>query len=220
MGFGGGVVAMVQPIQLPMASMARTADSGFVLVGESTPGVLMIRTDSAGNIQWNRTFGPGLTGGAGMDVVSTSDGGFAIACRRERGLIKTDSNGIMQWNKTYASWPLLEAVVETGDGDYALAGIGDVGTGLIKTDSLGTVQWISVLGTGEPGWDLVKTEDGGFAIPWRPGGLFKTDDTGRTEGFYYGLAWVDSTPNSITLYRGIYDTDWNYVRVRVWKPKP
>ena len=31
-----------------------------------------------------------------------------------------------------------------------------------------------------------------------------------------GLAWTDSTANTITLYRGATDAYWNYVRVRVW----
>jgi hypothetical protein len=31
-----------------------------------------------------------------------------------------------------------------------------------------------------------------------------------------GLAWTNSTVNTLTLYRGANDTCWNYVRVRVW----
>jgi len=32
-----------------------------------------------------------------------------------------------------------------------------------------------------------------------------------------GLTQVDSTANSVTLYRGATDPYWNYVRVRIWK---
>jgi hypothetical protein len=50
--------------------------------------------------------------------------------------------------------------------------------------------------------------------------LVKTDTAGNTvDGFKYGLAWVGSTPNTIELYRGTDDEYWNYVRVRIWKPR-
>ena len=32
-----------------------------------------------------------------------------------------------------------------------------------------------------------------------------------------GLAWTNSTSNTVTLYRGANDLYWNYVRVRVWR---
>jgi len=34
-----------------------------------------------------------------------------------------------------------------------------------------------------------------------------------------GLVLKDSTADTITLYRGTTDPYWNYVRVRIWKPK-
>ena len=39
----------------------------------------------------------------------------------------------------------------------------------------------------------------------------------RNDGGERGLAWTDSTANTLTLYRGLNDVYWNYVRVRVWK---
>ncbi len=44
--------------------------------------------------------------------------------------------------------------------------------------------------------------------------LIKTSSDGET-----GLAWTDSTANSVTFYRGANDVFWNYVRVEVWKIK-
>jgi len=41
----------------------------------------------------------------------------------------------------------------------------------------------------------------------------------KTETSKYGLVWVDSAPDRITLYRGTDDAHWNYVRVRIWKIK-
>ena len=37
--------------------------------------------------------------------------------------------------------------------------------------------------------------------------------------FEVGLAWTDSTVDTVTLYRGTADPYWNYVRVRIWKIK-
>ena len=64
----------------------------------------------------------------------------------------------------------------------------------------------------------METENGGFVM------------TGTTVSFTAGLndlwlvkteiesglAWVDSTADTITLYRGATDLHWNYVRVRIW----
>jgi len=75
---------------------------------------------------------------------------------------------------------------------------------------------------GEWATSVVETRDGRYA--WAgssdsigPGGLnfllLKTDV------WKYGLVWTDSKADTITVYRGLNDVDWNYVRVRVWKPK-
>jgi hypothetical protein len=73
----------------------------------------------------------------------------------------------------------------------------------------------------EAGCSLVQTIDGGYAIAGYTGSfgagnydvfLVKTDVEGE-----FGLARMDSTANTLTLYRGRDDVDWNYVRVRIWK---
>lgn len=38
-------------------------------------------------------------------------------------------------------------------------------------------------------------------------------------GIELGLAWTDSTANTITLPRGETDAYWDHVRVRIWKIK-
>jgi len=48
--------------------------------------------------------------------------------------------------------------------------------------------------------------------------LVKTDASGNTGGVESGLAWIDSSADTITLCRGATDPYWNYVRVRLWKP--
>jgi hypothetical protein len=75
---------------------------------------------------------------------------------------------------------------------------------------------------------LVKTVDGGYALAGYTSSfgvglndfwLVKTDASGNIGGFESGLAWIDSSANTVTLYRGATDPHWNFVRVRVWKVK-
>jgi hypothetical protein len=72
-------------------------------------------------------------------------------------------------------------------------------------------------------YSIVQTTDGAFALAGFTNSfgagsddvyLIKTSSDGET-----GLAWTDTTANSITLYRGADDINWNYVRVQVWKTK-
>jgi hypothetical protein len=76
---------------------------------------------------------------------------------------------------------------------------------------------------GGTGWDealcVVETIDGGYALA----GVTYSFGAGLADVWLVksdvesGLAWTDSTLNSLTLYRGATDIYWNYVRVRIWK---
>jgi hypothetical protein len=69
------------------------------------------------------------------------------------------------------------------------------------------------------GYSVVQASDGGYAIA----GVTYSYGAGNTDVFLAktdvesGLAWTDSTANTIILYRGATDIYWNYVRVRIWK---
>jgi len=213
-------------------SLVQTDDGGYALAGDTSSygagyyDFWLVKTDSAGNPQWNRTYG-----GAGTDsassVVKTSDGyAFAGTSNYDFWLVKTDSAGNMLWNRTYggASYNYAYSLVQTDDEGYALAGNTcpyggtDWDLFLVKTDSAGNLQWSRTYGAGvDCAYSLVQTADGGYALAGftQPAGsledvwLVKTD----TES---GLAWKSLTNNSITLYRGLTDPYWNYVRVRIW----
>jgi hypothetical protein len=103
---------------------------------------------------WSRTYG-GTNDDKAYALVQTGDGGFAIAGSTDSfgaggydfWLVKTDASGNMQWNKTYGGTGDDEAyaLVQTGDGGYALAGYTEsFGAGhydfwLVKTDAGGLV---------------------------------------------------------------------------------
>jgi hypothetical protein len=207
----------------------------------------LLKTDANGNQQWNQTYG-GTGDDAAYNVVQTSDGGYALAGRTNSfgagstdfWLVKTDASGNQQWNKTYGGTGVdlgYFGLVQIHDGGYALAGwtnsfgAGNYDFWLVKTDANGTMQWNKTYGgTGDDrAHDLIQTADGGYAMAGftssygaglEDAWVIKTDPAGSAlDGFKYGLAWVSSTPDTIELYRGTDDEQWNYVRIRVWKPK-
>jgi len=179
-------------------------------------------------------------------LVQTGDGGYALAGYTESfgagnadcWLVKIDANGNAQWNQTYGgtSYDAARALVQTGDGGYALAGytssfgVGGYDCWLVKTDAAGNAQWNQTYGGKGIDWAiaLVQTSDGGYALAgWTESfgagstdfWLVKTDASGNAGGVESGLAWTDSSANTVTLYRGATDASWNYVRVRLWKPR-
>jgi hypothetical protein len=224
-------------------SLVQTADGGYTVAGTTgsfgagDADVYLVKTDGSGNMQWNKTYG-GTSADYGSSMVKTGDGGYAItghtvsfgAGDADVYLVKTDGSGNMQWNKTYGGTSADDgrSVVQTVDGGYAVAGFtlsfgaGLMDIWLVKTDASGNMQWSRTYGgtDWDTGGSLVQTGNGGYAIvgatDFGAGSydvcLVKTD-------VELGLAWTDSTADTITLYRGATDPYWNFVRVRIWKIK-
>jgi hypothetical protein len=205
----------------------------------------LIKTNASGDIQWYKTYG--YSGGESCyALIQTFDGGYVLAGDTsylsagdaDFWLVKTDSLGNHLWNKTYGgvNRDVPCDLVQTSEGGYALAGesrsfgAGNRDFWLVKTDTSGNMQWNKTYGGTEddPAFSFVQTSDGGYAMAGitksysasYDGWLVKTDAAGNAlDGFKYGLTWVDSTANTLTLFRGTDDEYWNYVRVRIWKIK-
>jgi len=154
-------------------SLVETSDGGYAIAGHTTSyGVgshdfWLVKIDSNGNMEWNRTYG-GAEPDRAYSLVETSDRGYAIAGGSR--LVKTDEYGNMEWNKTIGG--SAYSLVEASDGGYALAGeistivMGSTDFWLVKTDGYGNEEWNQTYeGTSEEGaFSLVVTSDGGFAI--------------------------------------------------------
>jgi hypothetical protein len=242
-------------------ALVQTADGGYALTGgELSFGAgnhdyWLVKTDSNGNMQWNKTYG-GPDTDICRSLIRTTDGGFALAGFTNSSgnggfdvwLVKTDVTGNMQWNKTYGGpnddyLYAYTGLISTTDGGYALAafttsfgsgastpstlmpGVRSLDAWLIKTDSFGNMQSSKTYGGqgDDLPYSIIQTSDGalvmaGFTNSFGAGNddvyLVKTSTESET-----GLAWTDSTANSVTVYRGANDIYWNYVRIQVWKAK-
>ncbi|MFX0066679.1 MAG: hypothetical protein ACFFC7_31455, partial [Candidatus Hermodarchaeota archaeon] len=181
-------------------ALIQTPDGGYALAGETysygagSIDYWLVKTDSNGIIQWNRTYG-----GAGTEeasgIIQTSDDGFAlIGHTRSYGaggdyvsaawLIKTDADGVMQWNRTYgpSDFERGYTLIQTADGGFVFGGTqvtpspffikatnqasSSQDFWLVKTDATGVAQWNQTYGTEDKEcvYDLIQTTDGGFML--------------------------------------------------------
>jgi hypothetical protein len=196
-------------------------------------------------MQWNQHYG-GTEWDYAYAMVQTNDGGYALAGETNSfgsggfdfWLVKTDALGTMAWNRTFGGVndDSAYAIVQTADGGYALAGTtASFGAGrndfwLVKTDPDGNMEWNKTYGGvgDESVYAMVQTLGAGYALAgsttsfgagnfdiW----LVGTNSHGEVGGVESGLTWIDLTTNTVTLCRAGSDIYWNYVRVRLWKPR-
>jgi len=178
-------------------SVKETEDGGYIVNAGTTSysysgyGVWLIKTDSDGKEEWNKTF-QGLEpyGDDFMNwvlrntVQQTQDGGYIITgynksledSSKDILLIKIDPLGREEWNRSFGGsgneWGL--AVQSTNDGGYILLGAeakkdslwsSDTRLVLIRTDSDGVQRWKRELHNYMfLGTSVHETQDGGFAV--------------------------------------------------------
>jgi hypothetical protein len=167
-------------------SVQQTSDGGYIVAGQTNShgaggyDFYLIKTDTAGETLWTRTFG-----GAGVDkgncVQQTSDGGYIVAGSTESFgagesdvyLVKTDAQGETLWTRTYgdAGYDWGYSVQQTSDSGYVVAGTWRVpGRGydayLIKTDDMGETLWTRTCGDTayDFGHSVQRTADGGYIV--------------------------------------------------------
>ncbi|MCJ7445886.1 MAG: hypothetical protein MUO26_15425 [Methanotrichaceae archaeon] len=117
-------------------SVQETDDMGYIIAGvksyqPSGEDVWLIKTDSAGNKIWDRTFG-GTAQDRGYSVQQTRDGGYVVAGQTSSygaggadvWVIQTDPSGRELWNKTVGGddSDSGRSVQQTRDGGYVIAG--------------------------------------------------------------------------------------------------
>ena len=157
----------------------QTADGGYNAVGSITDsrqytGALILKLDSAGNVQWQKNLGPGGTNAAYFESVQqTADGGYVASgayytptsgpAPTQVLVARFGADGSLAWQHGFATLGSSGAptdvadgtsIMQTADGGYAVTGRwsdqsfnggnGEQGALLIKLDASGNLQWQNV----------------------------------------------------------------------------
>ena len=209
-------------------SVVKADDGGYLLAGSTesfgagADDFWLVKVDSSGNHEWNRTYG-GPNSDYAFSTVGTSDGGYALAGRtRSFGsggtdfwLVKVDSSGNHEWNQTYGgtgndpAHTLVEAsLAGTVDGGYVLAGFTvSFGAGgqdgwLVKTDVDGNMEWNQTYGGAYDDVinSVAETSDKGYVLA----GFTVSFGSGGQDFWLVKLAAppeytieIDSSPDSV-----------------------
>lgn len=165
----------------------------------------IVKLNSSGTFQWNKTFG-GTNTEYATSIIQTTDGGYAVAGytmsygagQRDFYVLKLNNSGNFQWSKTIGGTNYDEAssIVQTTDGGYVIAGRtqsfganGDMY--IVKLDANGNLQWNKTIGgtSYDFGCSIIQTTGGGYAV------CGYTISFGTTGGFNFYIAKLDAGGN-------------------------
>ncbi len=193
----------------------QTSDGGFIITGESEsfgPGIwaaYVIKTDSLGETEWNKTYG-----GAAFDfpygIVQTSDEGYVIATYTTSygppgtnlRIIRLDAEGDTLWTSVLpnTNQHLVNSagcILQTEDNGYIIAAYGwkppkANQVVVIKTDSLGIPEWTKDFGgsVDDFGGTIQKTSDGNYIVS----GYTYSYGSGACDGY---IIKINSTGDSL-----------------------
>lgn len=174
----------------------QTDDGGYIISGctynymITNPNAFLIKTDSEGNEEWNRTLGNYISYDSLNCVRQTEDGGYIAAGEtttygmanketwaaqfEDIWLIKIDAEGNEEWNRTFGDegYDWTRSVQQTTDGGYIIAGQKKALDGivfdawLIKTDAEGNEEWSRLFEAESDDYvkSALQTPDGGYII--------------------------------------------------------
>jgi hypothetical protein len=208
-----------------LSCITQTADGGYVLGGSSASSIgwdksedsrglydyWIIKTDSTGIRQWDKTFG-GNQNDELTSVVQTPEGGYLLGGQswsgisgdktepnRHSGLVtsdywivKTDALGNKIWDKTFGGyyWEYVSTVLLTAEGGYLIAGSAQSDSCADKTQN----SW------GADDYWIIKTDSAGNKIWDRDFGGTNTDRTvgniARTIDGGYVMSGLSKSPAS------------------------
>lgn len=109
------------------SAVLETSDGGYILAGfnSSLFAVWVMKLNTNGDVEWNKTYGGGISAGPGR-IVETSAGNYAVPATRSGNifLLEIDESGDLLWKRALAG-PDFEramAVEESLNGIYIVMG--------------------------------------------------------------------------------------------------
>ncbi len=179
-------------------AIQQTSDGGYIVAGwtesfgAGRADILVLKLDSDGQLEWQRTYGGSNTDRA-YSIQQTSDGGYIVAGESasfsndgtfDMWILKLKSNGDIEWEKRYHQNGnyLHEGAFsarQTTDGGYIVVGWMNSNRGIdiiaMKLVSDGSIVWQKDIGkkpegvyTNDPHDDIAysveQTNDGGYII--------------------------------------------------------
>ncbi|QRR01429.1 CBM96 family carbohydrate-binding protein [Dyadobacter sandarakinus] len=199
----------------------RTPDGGYLLGGSSDSNISgeksensngskiwLVKTNSTGIKEWDKTIGIGDTGIGLRKLLLTSDGGYllggVITDDDVNVVIKIDKNGVRQWLRRYARGKTtdFEAMEKAPDGGYILGftslldesqsqgPIKGYDYWIVKIDVNGRTQWEKVYGgAGSDQLEsLQATSDKGYIVAGASNSGKGGDKSDPAKG--YGDFWI------------------------------
>jgi len=217
------------------SAIQQTTDGGYIVAGSSSSkngdvtgnhgssDGWIIKLDSTGIIQWQKSLGGSLSDGANS-IQQTTDGGYIVAGDTHSSdgditsnhgngdfwVVKLNSLGVIEWQKTLGGteYDAAYSVQQTTDGGYVIAGetfskngdvIGNHGNAdfwVVKLDALGNILWQKTFGADgyEAAYSIKATKNGNFIIA----GESRSDDlmTYYVSNDYF-LVKIDAAGNLI-----------------------
>lgn len=161
-------------------SVLQTSDGGYFIVGvlsdsyypgrgtpnENYSGVI-IKTDSLGEVQWEKTF-PHIGFPSKVSLKVTQDSGFVVGMGGN--LLKFDAEGNLQFSRAFRM--SVESAVQVNDGGYVVTLVdrvtssSEAGAWIIKTDERAYKVWEKTLSVHDPSdvltFDILETNNGSY----------------------------------------------------------
>jgi hypothetical protein len=161
------------------SSVCEDSNGESVVTGSVNDNLVLIKTDTNGNLIWNRSFDSGLRD-IGYCVRQTIDEGYIVTGSVDSyhdmftfshvGLLKYDHNGNLLWNRSmkFGGYSDGRDVLQTSDQGFLVLGSTSIQYSvlLIKTDAMGNRQWNRTFGSvkSDYGVSLAHAIDGGYDI--------------------------------------------------------
>ncbi|MGZ4035404.1 MAG: T9SS type A sorting domain-containing protein [Bacteroidia bacterium] len=208
-------------------SIRQTVDGGYIVAAETNSNngdvtlqhgngdCWLVKLDSAGNIEWQNSFG-GTNSESSQSIQQTTDEGYIVAGYSESNdgdvtgshgggdcwILKCNKFGALQWEKSLGSSgnDYAYCIHQLASGGYILTGYSELNDGdvagnhgsfdcwLVNLDAAGNVVWQKSLGgTGvDIGYSIEETTDGGYIVA----GYSESNDGDVSGNHGNGDCWI------------------------------